>query len=345
MWNQWQYHVTNVEENGRIPAVQPPNWQILNSHRTQSSLYNVDRLAAPDLTVSKVRINSQSCPSKAGITARIGNGGSLHVASGMVVNFFLGDPAAGGTPIGTAFTSRALYPGEFEDVTLEWNTPGTGQIFVTVNDPPAKTRTPSINLSLLPNTWAQTSGMDAINNVKFNLGAYYGIDGLSNTYWSDAGTVSTGLSFFEVRFPFPVNASSVTIANDGVTTTGFLAGTLAFSNGDSVPITLDDNGEGSVSFPEEQGITWVRLTASSTKSAGASISEFVVGGFYAEPPFVINEGEGRLVNNKASSALDLSPCDPGVNRSPAIISAPPITAQTGSLTAIRRRRKILMEMH
>ncbi len=145
----------------------------------------------------------------------------------------------------------------------------------------------------------------------------------------NAGTVSTGLSFFEVRFPFPVNASSVTIANDGVTTTGFLAGTLDFSNGDSVPITLDDNGEGSVSFPEEQEITWVRLTASSTKSAGASISEFVVGGSYAEPPFVINEGEGRLVNNKASSALDLSPCDPGVNRSPAIISAPPITARTG----------------
>ncbi len=55
VWNQWQYHVTNVEENGRIPAVQPPNWQILNSHRTQSSLYNVGNLAAPDLTVSKVR--------------------------------------------------------------------------------------------------------------------------------------------------------------------------------------------------------------------------------------------------------------------------------------------------
>ena len=36
--------------------------------------------------------------------------------------------------IGTSQTSQALYPGEFEDVTLEWTGPTPGTVFVTVNE-------------------------------------------------------------------------------------------------------------------------------------------------------------------------------------------------------------------
>ena len=279
VWNEWIYRITNVNENGHIPATPKPSWQGSNSFRAQSATDGVDRLAAPDLSVSKVTINAQNCPASAGITARVGNGGSLHAGAGIAVNFYLGDPSFGGILIGTKKTLKLIMPGEFEDVTLTWTAPVAGTIFVTVNDSPAAMLVGTNNLSRLPNAWAQTSGFEGgAALVNFNLGAFFGVDGQTNTFWSDQNTVSTGPSFFEVRFPFPVNASSVTIQNAGSSATGFLAGTLSLSNGFTQPMTLNASGEGTATFAEQQNVTWARLTASSTKANGASLSEFLVAG-------------------------------------------------------------------
>jgi len=38
IWNQHAYHVTNVREDGTIPAVQPKNWETLNTFRTQAQI-------------------------------------------------------------------------------------------------------------------------------------------------------------------------------------------------------------------------------------------------------------------------------------------------------------------
>ncbi|MBC8069645.1 MAG: VCBS repeat-containing protein [Deltaproteobacteria bacterium] len=38
IWNQHAYHVTNVREDGTIPAIQAPFWQQLNTFRTQSQI-------------------------------------------------------------------------------------------------------------------------------------------------------------------------------------------------------------------------------------------------------------------------------------------------------------------
>ena len=38
IWNQHTYHVTNVREDGTIPAVEPPHWQALNTFRTQAQI-------------------------------------------------------------------------------------------------------------------------------------------------------------------------------------------------------------------------------------------------------------------------------------------------------------------
>jgi len=38
IWNQHAYHVTNVREDGTIPAVQAPFWQQLNTFRTQAQI-------------------------------------------------------------------------------------------------------------------------------------------------------------------------------------------------------------------------------------------------------------------------------------------------------------------
>ena len=55
-------------------------------------------------------------PGGARITARVGNGGGLQVGSGVRVNYYLGEPSAGVTLLGTRTTTRPLFLGEFEEV-------------------------------------------------------------------------------------------------------------------------------------------------------------------------------------------------------------------------------------
>jgi hypothetical protein len=333
VWNQWQYDVANVEEDSSIPRVARDGWQINNSLRQQTPIEDLHRFAAPDLTVSRVGINTQNCPASATLSARVGNGGSLHAPPGLKVNFYLGDPAAGGALIGTALTSKRLFQGEFEDVMLAWNAPVTGQVFATVNESVAAALISSNNLALLPHAWAQAGGYDPGSTVPINLRAFLGIDGQSTTRWTeyDPSRNLDPRHFYEARFPFPVNATSVTVQNQGATSAFGFRGTatLTFSNGFSIPIELGTAGEGSVLFSEQADITWIRLISSSVGSSGASLSEFMVGGSYTAPQFRINEGTGRLGNNKAASGPGLSPCDPSVNQPPVITSAPPITARTG----------------
>ena len=38
IWNQHTYHVTNVREDGTIPAIEPPHWKALNTFRTQAQI-------------------------------------------------------------------------------------------------------------------------------------------------------------------------------------------------------------------------------------------------------------------------------------------------------------------
>jgi hypothetical protein len=38
IWNQHTYHVTNVREDGTIPAIEPRSWELLNTFRTQAQL-------------------------------------------------------------------------------------------------------------------------------------------------------------------------------------------------------------------------------------------------------------------------------------------------------------------
>jgi hypothetical protein len=331
IWNQWLYNVTNIDEDGRIPSIAANNWQTFNNSRAQVSIDGTNRLAAPDLTVSRVTINAQNCPSSIGITARIGNGGSLHIAAGQQINFYYGDPVAGGSLIGTRQTTRALYPGEFEDVTLDGVTPAS-QVFVTAGDAPVETQSLSNNLARLPHTWAQSSGYCRACDVTSNRIAHLGIDGVSGSLWSyEPSTIATEPTFYEVHFQFPVNATSAEIQNVGAINTGFLTGTLDFSNGFSTSFALNSNGEGVITFPEQQNISWIRLTGATTRTRGPSVSEFIVAGSYIEPQFRINEGTGRLSNNKAASSLTLSPCDVAANQPPVITSAPAISASVAAL--------------
>ncbi len=119
--NQHTYHITNVFENGSIPANELTNWLTpsgapFNNFR-QNVLNPLNPGAAADLTASFLRSNPSLTPPT--ITARIGNGGDASVGAGLPTAFYDGDPNAGGNLIGVGNTTVALAPGEYADVTVQ----------------------------------------------------------------------------------------------------------------------------------------------------------------------------------------------------------------------------------
>lgn len=117
IWNQHTYHITNINDNGTIPVIESNNWESFNNYR-QNVQTAGSVLAAPDLTASLLKLDTNECPDAVGISARIGNGGSNVAAAPVNVAFYDGDPNAGGTLLGVVPTTLDLDPGEFEDVTL-----------------------------------------------------------------------------------------------------------------------------------------------------------------------------------------------------------------------------------
>lgn len=131
IWNQHTYHITNVNDDGSIPADEANNWETYNNYR-QNVLTHGPAQGAPDLTASYLRVNNLPCPDAVGIVARIGNGGAIVAPAFVKAAFYLGDPKAGGVLLGVVQTTHTLDPGEFEDVTLLVSPPLSGDLTIYV---------------------------------------------------------------------------------------------------------------------------------------------------------------------------------------------------------------------
>ena len=71
LWNQYTYHITNINDDGTIPRRETNNWETFNNYR-QNVLIDGCVYALPDLTASFVR--KQTVGSEVVLTARVGNG-------------------------------------------------------------------------------------------------------------------------------------------------------------------------------------------------------------------------------------------------------------------------------
>lgn len=133
IWNQHTYHVTNVRDDGTIPAREQPSWPAYNGYR-QNRLTQGCEFARPDLVPSFVRRADGA--SDITLTARIGNAGGRPVPAGVSVSFYDGQPGAGGTLIQAATTAAPVPPGSFADVAIV--VPSTTEalpLWVVADDP------------------------------------------------------------------------------------------------------------------------------------------------------------------------------------------------------------------
>ena len=116
VWNQHSYHVTNVEEDGTIPAVETTNWTAPRLNNFRQNIQPEGEFAAPDLVVTG---RTECLIEGFKAFARVRNLGQSSVPAGVTVGFYEGDPEQGGTLLGTGLTSKPLYPAEGQDVVLE----------------------------------------------------------------------------------------------------------------------------------------------------------------------------------------------------------------------------------
>ncbi|MDH4164481.1 MAG: hypothetical protein OEW15_17605 [Nitrospirota bacterium] len=133
IWNQPSYHVTNVNDDGTIPQYEAPSWLLNNTYRTQAAIgQSPNPYFTPNLTVSALR--SEQAGASVNLSVRIGNGGAKEAASGMAVTFYDGEPSLG-VVIGTTSTTRALQPGEHQDVILSVSglTEGLHHVYAVVD--------------------------------------------------------------------------------------------------------------------------------------------------------------------------------------------------------------------
>jgi hypothetical protein len=138
IWNQHAYQVSNVEENGEIPAVAGQNWKIdwLNNFRQNAQGEGL--FDAPDLTVEGLGWRGGDCQVEGiWLYAEVSNRGELEVMPGIPVSFYRGDPGQGGNLLGTVRTATRIVPGGTEEVAFLWADPPVDQavdVWVVVDD-------------------------------------------------------------------------------------------------------------------------------------------------------------------------------------------------------------------
>ncbi|MCA9167614.1 MAG: hypothetical protein KDB23_08095, partial [Planctomycetales bacterium] len=115
IWNQHGYYVTNINDDGSVPAVQEPSWLGQNTFHG-NTLVEADESAGADLVPSYVRYEVNDTGTS--VTVRVGNGGANSAPDGVDMAFYDGHPDDGGRLLGVVQTSRRLDPGTFEDVTF-----------------------------------------------------------------------------------------------------------------------------------------------------------------------------------------------------------------------------------
>lgn len=129
VWNEHAYHITNVGEDGSIPAVELPNYSQPGLNNFRQNKQPGSELAAPDAIVTV----GPQCGRPFALAAVVRNIGEASLPAGVVVGFYSGQPG-GGALLGKAATSKVLYPAEAETVLLPQPEPLKGTIYAVVDD-------------------------------------------------------------------------------------------------------------------------------------------------------------------------------------------------------------------
>ncbi len=137
VWNEHTYHITNIGEDGKVPAVESPNWTQPGLNNYRQNRQPGSQFGAPDAVVSLAPL----CGAPAyTLAATVRNIGEVSLPVGVKVSFYEAAPKPGGTKLGEGVTTKVLYPAEAEKVELVLMSPpseivnGAVQVYAVVDD-------------------------------------------------------------------------------------------------------------------------------------------------------------------------------------------------------------------
>lgn len=139
IWNQHAYAVTNVNDDGTIPAHPAANWLTpgLNTFRSNSQgSGTTSAFAAPDVTVSGLSAECAQEFDVLTLSATVTNQGDAATSAGLHVAFYSGNPASGGTRLGVATVPGVLAAKASALVTLQFHPSpgGSAEVFAVADD-------------------------------------------------------------------------------------------------------------------------------------------------------------------------------------------------------------------
>jgi hypothetical protein len=138
IWNQHAYSITNITDDGRIPARPTRPWlqSFLNVFRSNVAGYLGDSpLLIPELVTSAVTAQCLEDGTLA-LSATLQNRGTGTVPTGLKVAFYRGNPASGGILLGATTLAEALPSGASLVAThpLKPSPGGTFEVFAVADD-------------------------------------------------------------------------------------------------------------------------------------------------------------------------------------------------------------------
>ena len=110
VWNQHAYSITNVEEDGTIPAMPANNWAVPDLNNFRQNNQPDSELGAPDAIV---KIEPLCVDDSYSLVATVRNVGEASLPAGVVVGLYTGEPGSG-DKVATLITTKVLYPLETE---------------------------------------------------------------------------------------------------------------------------------------------------------------------------------------------------------------------------------------
>lgn len=141
IWNQYNYRITNINDDLSVPKNEPNSWEVHNTYRA-NLIPGVNVTAASDLTASYIQIDDRGKSAPSHFTARIGNAGGKSVAKGTPVSFYRLPKNADNTQaelIGKVTLSDTLAGGDYTDLSIDYapvngSLADFGELIVVAND-------------------------------------------------------------------------------------------------------------------------------------------------------------------------------------------------------------------
>ena len=109
VWNQHAYHITNINDDGTIPANPAPFWEQFNTFRANRQGWVP--LNAADPQVTSIQVNALECPADIYLQATIENPGMAAIPADMPVSLYLLGADGAGQLVETRPVGAPIPPG------------------------------------------------------------------------------------------------------------------------------------------------------------------------------------------------------------------------------------------